>query len=167
MRITYRKEDNKKYWSKRWESIPADIPMENTDVYPLKYSEILINGNKGHILEAGCGNGRILRFYNQRGYKITGLDFIKVAIEKLKKADPSLCADVGDITNLKYSNESFKYVLSFGLYHNLESGLEDALNETYRVLIANGQICASFRADNIQTRFTDWLARRKSRKENL
>lgn len=49
----------------------------------------------------------------------------------------------------------------FGLYHNLENGLEDAVAETHRVLKSNGLVCASFRADNIQTRLIDWLANRK------
>ena len=51
--------------------------------------------------------------------------------------------------------------MAFGLYHNLENGLEDAVSETHRVLKSNGVVCASFRADNIQTRLTDWLANRK------
>ena len=163
MRITYRSTKNKNYWNNRWENIPADEPMDNLDAYPLKYSEMCIKNNDGKILEAGCGNGRILRYYHNRGYNITGFDFIKVAIEKLKQTDPTISADVGDITKLRYKNESFKYVLAFGLYHNLENGLENALSETYRVLINNGLVCASFRADNIQTRLTDWLTNRRTK----
>ncbi len=163
MRITYRNINNKDYWNNRWEDIPADEPMINTDVYPLKYSEMLLKNNDGQILEAGCGNGRILRYYHNLGYDIVGFDFIKVAIDKLKITDPTLQVDVGDITKLKYKNKSFKYLLAFGLYHNLENGLEDAIRETHRVLKNNGKVCASFRADNIQTRLTDWLTNRRSK----
>ncbi len=167
MRITYREKNNKEYWNDRWKNIPTDIPMGNTDVYPLKYSEILIKDKDGPILEAGCGNGRVLRFYNNKGFKITGFDFIEVAIEKLKKTDSTLNVDVGDITKLKYADESFKYVLAFGLYHNLENGLEDAIKETHRILKNNGKVCASFRADNIQTRLTDWLTTWRTNKNKL
>ena len=73
MRITYRYKKNKDYWKGRWENIPVDKPMTNKNVYPLKYSEICINNSReGKILEAGCGNGRILRYYHNQGYKISG-----------------------------------------------------------------------------------------------
>jgi SAM-dependent methyltransferase len=123
---------------------------------------MLIKNNNGQILEAGCGNGRILRYYHDQGYEIIGFDFIEVAIDKLKKTDHTLRVEVGDITKLRFENESFKYLLAFGLYHNLENGLEDAIRETHRVLKNSGKVCASFRADNIQTRLTDWLAKRRS-----
>lgn len=164
MRITYRRHNNKDYWTKRWDDIPVDNPMDNLNAYPLKYAKMTLeNDTSGRILEAGCGNGRILRYYHDRGYDIVGMDFIEVAIQKLKEKDPSLNVEVGDITNLEYADKSFKYVLAFGLYHNLENGLEISLEETFRVLCSGGYVCASFRADNIQTRLTDWLAERRSK----
>lgn len=165
MRITYRTQHVKKYWTKRWDDIPADAPMENADVYPLKYAELTIKFKDGRILEAGCGAGRILRYYKNRGYDIVGIDFIKSAVEKLKEIDPELNVEVGDITRLRFEENSFKYVLSFGLYHNLEHGLDRALRETYRVLEPGGKVCASFRADNIQTRLADWLADYRRKKQ--
>jgi ubiquinone/menaquinone biosynthesis C-methylase UbiE len=164
MRVTYRFANNKDYWTKRWADIPADTPMENANAYPLKYAEMTVTERAGKILEAGCGAGRILRYYHDRGYDIVGMDFIDVAIRKLKEIDPTLQAEVGDITNLNYADNSFKYLLAFGLYHNLEHGLDKAIKETYRVLENGGAVCASFRADNIQTKLTDWLADRKARR---
>jgi len=163
MRITYRSTNNKDYWTKRWNDIPADNPMENVSTYPLKHAEMTVKDKEGRILEAGCGAGRILRYYHDRGYNITGMDFIDVAIKKLKEIDPTLEVEVGDITNLMYDDQSFQYVLAFGLYHNLEEGLDVAIKETYRVLKKGGAVCASFRADNIQTRLTDWLVERKAK----
>lgn len=166
MRITYRNANNKDYWTKRWDEIPADSPMENLSVYPLKYAQMTVKDKAGKILEAGCGAGRILRNYHDQGYDIVGIDFIDVAISKLKEADPTLQVEVGDITNLRFSDQSFKYVLAFGLYHNLEHGLDKSILETYRVLEKDGQVCASFRADNIQTKLTDYLADRKAKKRD-
>tara|TARA_B100001057_G_C22866175_1_gene956561 strand:- start:1055 stop:1849 length:795 start_codon:yes stop_codon:yes gene_type:complete len=164
MRITYRRDNNKNYWTKRWENIPVDSPMDNLSVYPLRYANMTIQDDKsGRIMEAGCGNGRILRYFHDKGYDIVGMDFIKVAIQKLKESDPSLKVEVGDITNLEYADKSFKYILAFGLFHNLEKGLELSIKETFRILASGGRVCASFRADNIQTRLTDWLAERRSK----
>jgi len=167
VRITYRYKDNKTYWTKRWSDVSADQPMANYDVYPLKYSELIIRENdEGPILEAGCGAGRILRYYHERGFDITGIDFIEVAVKKLKNIDSTLNVEVGDITNLRFKDNSFQYLLAFGLYHNLENGFENSIRETCRVLKNNGLVCASFRADNIQTRLTDWLAKRRGKNQN-
>ena len=119
MRITYRKTKNKDYWNERWENIPIDQPMTNTAAYPLKYSEKIIK-NDGKILEAGCGNGRILRYYHNNRYEIIGLDFIKVAIDKLKKTDSTLSVEVGDITKLRFPDKSFKY-LFLSLFFSFQS----------------------------------------------
>jgi ubiquinone/menaquinone biosynthesis C-methylase UbiE len=164
MRVTYRSHSVKEYWAARWEDIPVDVPMDNANVYPLKYAQMTVQDKGGRILEAGCGAGRILRFYHQHGHDIVGMDYVDVAISKLKAIDSTLQAETGDITALYYADQSFKYVLAFGLYHNLEHDLDKAIEETYRVLKKGGAVCASFRADNIQTRMTDWLAERKSKK---
>ncbi len=164
MRVTYRSANNKDYWTKRWDDIPADAPMGNLSVYPLKYAQMTVKDKAGKILEAGCGAGRILRYYHDRGHDIIGIDFIDVAIRKLKGIDPTLRAEVGNITNLRFADQSFKYVLAFGLYHNLQDGLDKAIQETHRVLEKGGLVCASFRADNIQTKLTDYLADRKAKK---
>ena len=165
MRVTYRSANNKDYWTKRWADIPADSPMENPNVYPLKYAQMAVKDKTGRILEAGCGAGRILRYYHDHGYDIVGMDFIDVAIQKLKEIDPTLKAEVGDITNLGYAGESFDYVLAFGLYHNLELGLDRSVEETFRILAKGGHVCASFRADNTQTRLTDWLTEKRAKQQ--
>ena len=83
---------------------PSDKPMDNTNVYPLKYAEMIIKDKSKKILEAGCGAGRILRYYHEKGFKITGIDFIDVAIEKLKNVDSTLNVETGDIANLPGTN---------------------------------------------------------------
>jgi len=136
--------------------------MENLDVYPLKYARMAVTEKMGRVLEAGCGAGRILRYYHSNGYDIIGFDFIDVAISKLREGDPTLQVEVGDITDLRFTDQSFRYILAFGLYHNLERGLDKSIRETHRVLESGGRVCASFRADNLQNRITDWLADRRS-----
>ena len=42
----------------------SDQPMINESYYPLKYSNMLINDKSYVILEAGCGVGRVLRYYH-------------------------------------------------------------------------------------------------------
>ena len=123
---------------------------------------MVIKDKSETILEAGCGAGRILRYYHNKNYKIIGIDFIKEAIEKLKIVDKTLDVRFGDILNLEFKNESFDIVLAFGLYHNFHSeNLQKSVKETYRILKKGGKLCTSFRADNIQELIVDWI-----RKEN-
>jgi SAM-dependent methyltransferase len=167
MRITYRSQHNRDYWEERWNNVCVDHKMENKDVYPLKYAEMILDGGKGKVLEAGCGAGRLLRYYKDLGWDIKGIDFIASVIDKLKAEDADLDVEPGDITKLQFDDETFMYVLAFGLYHNLETGIDKALSETARVLKKNGKLCASFRADNMQTKLVDFLANEKSKRNRV
>lgn len=164
MRKTYRSQGVREYWASRWSEIPVDPPMENKEIYPLKYALQTVQNKEGEILEAGCGAGRVLRYFHDNGYNILGMDFVAGAVQKLSETDNSLKVVVGDITALDFADDRFEYVLAYGLYHNLEAGLEKAVAETFRVMKSGGAVCASFRADNLQTRISDWLADRKKNK---
>ena len=108
----------------RRSGIAAGALTENPDVYPLKYARMTVMDRTGKILEAGCGAGRILRYYHGQGHDIFGIDFIDVAVSKLKEMDATLRVEVGDIANLRFADLSLRYVLAFGLYHNLERDLK-------------------------------------------
>ncbi len=165
MRKTFRRHKNKEYWDMRWNSVSIDQPMVNVSKYPLKYAIQSIKNKKETLLEAGCGNGRILRYFHNNGYNIHGFDFIERAIANLQKCDPSLKVKVEDIMQLSYESEMFDCILAFGLYHNLEEdGLDIALKETSRITKMGGSVCASFRADNIQNLINDHLTSRKQSK---
>ena len=158
MRITYRSKSNYEYWRDRWVDIESDDAMTNDNYYPLKYSNMVIKNKDEKILEAGCGGGRILRYYHDKNYKIKGIDFIEEAIGKLKKVDPSLDVEYGTILNLQFENDYFDVVLAFGLFHNFQSeDLNKSLSETFRVLKTGGKLCASFRSDNIQELIVDLI----------
>ena len=163
MRITYRTKKNEDYWHDRWKNIKVDDPIKNEKIYPIKFSNMIINNKDQKILEAGCGAGRILRYYHNKNFRIVGIEFIKSAVEKLRLIDKSLDAREGNILNLDFSNNFFDVVLSFGLYHNFQGDdLSKSLRETYRVLKNEGKLCASFRADNIQEKIIDFINNDKS-----
>ncbi len=134
MRITYRKNDSFAYWTQRWADVEADEAMENRASYPLKYAlEAVARSfapNGGRICEAGCGNGRLVRYFMRNGYHIRGFDFIPEAISKIKNVEPAAEVETGDILNLSYPDEYFDTFLAFGLYHSLpyDSGSGDAGN---------------------------------------
>tara|TARA_A100001035_G_C27785286_1_gene504035 strand:- start:3251 stop:4030 length:780 start_codon:yes stop_codon:yes gene_type:complete len=157
MRITYIDTETVNYWAKRWHAIEVDSPMLNTNIYPLKYALKSVKSKEEKILEAGCGLGRILRYFHEKNYIIEGIDYITEAIDKLQKVDPTLKVSKQDIKKLDFEENYFDVILAFGLFHGLENGLEKSLNETRRVLKTGGTLCVSFRADNLQNRINDFL----------
>ena len=162
MRYTYRYKTNQDYWSERWMNLPVDSEMSNELIYPLKNAISTIKDDKdGKILEAGCGNGRVLRFFHNKGYNIHGIDFIQNAINKIKKADVNLLVSCQSILNTDFKEDEFKYILAFGLYHNFRKDLTPALNETSRILRKEGVLLASFRADNLQNLILDEVTKKR------
>jgi SAM-dependent methyltransferase len=168
MRKTYRAhKGNRQYWQDRWDAVGVDSGELNIAHYPGKYADPLIAATDGPILEAGCGSGRVLLHYARQGLPIVGMDFILSALGFIRKAQADIPVVCADATRLPFADESFGLVLAFGLYHNFEDGVVEGLREATRVLKPGGKLCASFRADNVQTRITDWLANRSMRGERM
>lgn len=166
MRKTFRSNSNKDYWKSRWRSIDADDIMLNYKSYPLKYAINTIEFNKKDqkILEAGCGAGRILAYLHFKNFNVFGIDFIESAIKKIKLKYKSINAEVGDITNTNFDDNTFDTILAFGLYHNFEfENLKKAFFETKRILKKGGVLCFSFRSDNIQNYILDKIKNKKNK----
>ena len=100
MQATYRNKNINEYWHDRWDQIPIDSVMKNENIYPLKYANMTIQSQQGRILELGCGPGRLLRYYKNRGYNIVGVDFVEAIIDRLKKTDPELQVEAGNAQRL-------------------------------------------------------------------
>jgi SAM-dependent methyltransferase len=163
MRLTYRSHGGSlDYWRQRWSQIPADDGALNLERYPGRYAERVMQSVDGPVLEAGCGAGRVLLHYRRAGRPIVGVDFIEVALTKIRKEDPEVPLAAADVTRLPFADQSFDGVLAFGLYHSLESGVAQALAETRRIMRPGGLLCASMRADNVQNRIVDWMADRQA-----
>lgn len=163
MRPTYRAHGGvQAYWHGRWQAVPADKGMLNLNRYPGLYAQEILSRVNGAVLEAGCGAGRVLRHFHNPENKIIGIDFIPDILHKIREADPTLRLASGDVTKLPFPDGCFEGVLAFGLYHNLETGLAEALRETRRVMRAQGLLCASFRADNLQNRALDKISEYES-----
>jgi SAM-dependent methyltransferase len=170
MRETYRSLNNLSYWTKRWNTIDADEAMTNNNKYPLKYTLETINlkNENQKILEAGCGAGRILKYLHQLNYNVVGIDFIKTAIDKIKRKDPKIKAFTENILKTSFKDGEFDTILSFGLYHNFKiKNVIKALSESKRILKDDGNLFFSFRVDNLQNLILDKLKSRKNYKDNI
>ena len=86
------------------------------------------------LLEAGCGSGRWLRFLQDRGRKITGLEYSHETVEMVKKHWPDLDIVEGDCEHSSFPDETFDGVLSFGVVEHWVEGPQGPLREIFRVL---------------------------------
>lgn len=159
MRITYRPHSgNLQYWEDRWSGAIRDSGRLDITSYPgaQAMKTIMADRPEGPVLEAGCGLGRVPLHFHWQGVEIVGMDIISSALDGIAETEPGLPLCSGSICAAPFKDQAFSVVLAFGLYHNLETGLQDALDETGRVLKSGGWLCASFRYDNLHNRLVDY-----------
>ena len=95
------------------------------------------------VLDIGCGEGVIsnLLYDKFNNIKITAVDYFEEAIKKAKENNPrNIFFDTGDITALKYTDNSFDIVVSTEVLEHIPNP-DIALKELYRV--ANKHIILS------------------------
>jgi SAM-dependent methyltransferase len=172
MKKVYRYENNEEYWDRRWQDAGHDAEsFQDLTIYPIRYAEMVMTDPKKRAVEIGCGLGRVVKHYHRKGFAITGLERSAVAINRLKSESPDLDTRQGDVMALPYQDGEFDVVLAFGLYHNLETGLDDALAETSRVLAPGGRFAISMRPNNFEMNANEsywrwrWRWRWRTRKQ--
>jgi SAM-dependent methyltransferase len=73
------------------------------------------------ILDAGCGTGEHALFFDARGHRVTGIDFVTEAIRRAraKAAGRGLSVEflVKDVLTLKDRSKRFATVIDCGLFH--------------------------------------------------
>lgn len=94
---------------------------------------------KSYILDAGCGNGKNIKYFNDK-CNIIGIDKCQKFVE--------ICNNQGfnvlnsDIRSLPFEDNSFDFVMSIAVIHHFDKE-EDrikAVNEMLRVLKPNGSL---------------------------
>lgn len=162
MRKVLRNKDALAYWNNRWNSFSTDAEeFYNPEIYPIKYIDKIME-KCSKTLDVGCGMGRVVKHYHNKGFNISGCDYSQIAIQKLNKYSPQLNIKYGNILYLPYKNEEFDNILALGIIHSIESldDINKALKEINRCLKPNGYLVITSRADTLENRLidliTDW-----------
>lgn len=167
MRKVMRFQDNRGYWDRRWSEAGTDAPtFADLGIYPIRYAEMVKPQPGGSIAELGCGLGRLVRHYHSQGFDVVGVERSVVAVERVRSADPDLQVRVGDVMHLDLADNRFDTLLAFGLYHNIETGMEEALRESLRILKLGGRFAISMRPDNLEMRLNEVYWRRRWKSEH-
>ena len=169
MKKVYRNEDNESYWDRRWLQARYDAPsFVDLNIYPIRYAERVISRRNGKILEIGCGLGRIVKHYHSLGREIVGIERSSVAVAQMQHEAPDLQIHEGDALGLNFQDNEFDVVLAFGVYHNIENGLEKGIREMARVLKSGGEFVVSMRPDNIEMNLNEiyWKWKNRHQRKN-
>lgn len=93
------------------------------------------------VLEIGCGNGYGAKLINKYFYpkQIIGIDVDERMIERaIKSKIANISFEVGDVTKMKFPNNSFDSVFDFGVIHHIPNWKE-CIDEVYRVIKDDGR----------------------------
>jgi len=129
---------------------PFEFLIVNNPIRRFIQSQIEVKGflgvkdyvKNGKVLEIGCGSGygtKLISKYFQPK-EIYGIDMDDKMIRLAKRNKiPNAIFDVGDVTNLKFNNNSFDGIFIFLVLHHVPNWMR-AVDEIYRVLKKGGQV---------------------------
>lgn len=111
----------------------------------------------GRVLDVGCGYGRELKHFLERGFETYGVDVSSKMLELARRRAPEAKVAKMEATNLAFADATFDGVWCRGVLHHLERDrIPTALSELKRVLRPRGVLFAMCReGEGLVTRKED------------
>lgn len=102
------------------------------------FKEYVNNGDK--ILDAGCGNGRLLELFKDKVINYKGVDVSEKLVGLARKKYPNNNFIIADNLNLPFPDDNFDKVFSIAVLHTIPSDelRKKAVSELKRVLKPKG-----------------------------
>lgn len=98
-------------------------------------NSLLENKDSNHILDLGCGTGRLLEYAN------VGIDPSEEMINIAKRKYPNKDLFTESATQTHFQDQTFDVIYSFHVFMHLdETTIREILNETYRILKKGGKL---------------------------
>lgn len=118
-------------------------PPWDTGISPPELLEFIETHKPGRAIDIGCGTGTNVITLATAGWKVTGVDFapraIKLAHQKLNKANVQAELFVKDATRLGGINGPFDLAFDLGCFHSLPHDAKpEYVKQLNRVLTPNG-----------------------------
>ncbi|HLO39586.1 MAG TPA: class I SAM-dependent methyltransferase [Phycisphaerales bacterium] len=131
--------DTAAYWDAIWDSDPPrHAPSERLTRWYRDICERHLPKD-GLIVEAGCGNGNIMRTFARGGWTIEGLDFAERTVRANLAIDPRGRYRIGDVRALPYEDGQLAGYISLGVVEHFSDEVRAAiLQECARCLRVGG-----------------------------
>jgi SAM-dependent methyltransferase len=98
-------------------------PVWDTGISPPELLDFIANHNPGRALDLGCGTGTNAITLAKHGWEVTGVDFVKRAInlarQNAQQYSVQVDLRVDDVTRLVSISGNFDLVLDIGCFHSL------------------------------------------------
>lgn len=110
---------------------------ENKYARDAYYGSIDFSLKDQKVLDAGCGDGQDISYYQAQGAKMYGFDSSKEMVALAKSNAPGSNVEVSSFETTPYENDFFDVILSkYAIQH--QTNLTEVFNEFHRILKTKG-----------------------------
>jgi SAM-dependent methyltransferase len=107
-----------------WRYVRGITPWD-TGVTPPEIVALADRLSPGRTLDLGCGTGTNALYLAERGWEVTGVDFVRAAIrrarEKASTAKLPVEFHVADVTHLDFLHDPYDLAIDIGCLHSLST----------------------------------------------
>jgi SAM-dependent methyltransferase len=102
---------------------------------------------EGHVLDLGCGTGRVTADLRDRGLLVAGMDVSRGMLVEARRRDPQVPVVVGSLLNLSFGHGTAGGVLAWcSVIHTAPEGLPAVVAEMARVLRSGAHCLTAFQS---------------------
>lgn len=125
---------------------PSTEPELPCDLAMISHFASLLPGSR-HVLDAGCGAGRMMPLLATLGCRVEGIDLSPAMIQHARREHPQFRARVGSLRHLPFPDAAFDGVFSwYSTIHSTAQDLPGIAVEARRVLRPAGLFLVAFQA---------------------
>lgn len=126
---------------------PSTEPEQPVDLAMIDHFRALMPAGGTHVLDAGCGTGRIARYLTDRGCRVRGVDLSPGMIAVAQREHADISTQVASITRLPFPDAEFDGILFwYSIVRVADTDLPTVFREARRVLRPDGVALVAFQA---------------------
>ncbi|MFZ4590407.1 MAG: methyltransferase domain-containing protein [Ignavibacteria bacterium] len=114
------------------------------------------------ILEAGCGNGRVVKYLQNLGYSnIEGVELNSKIVKEVNSRFKDLNIYQGDLLIHPFKNDYYDFIISYGVIEHFKDGIDEPLKVFHNILKKDGVAILTVPAYNLYTKMRYMLSKIK------